>query len=376
MRKNQTEPYISTYLHTKGRQQGLPIAGNFELTARCNFNCPMCYVHLSESDAQAKGQELTASQWLQIAKDARDRGMIFALLTGGEPFVRKDFFEILHGMQELGLYVSVNSNGSMLSGKIREQLLERPPSRMNISMYGGCNKTYEDMCGKPYYDQVKENIRALRQAGMEVSLNLSITPYNKNDLAHIYADAVELDVNVKASGYMYPSVRVNGEQYGCGNRLSPEEAAACSVQWDLLRFTKEEFLTRAESMKNLTAVQEPECPIETGEGVRCRAGSTSFWMTWDGRMLPCGMLPNAGVKPLEMGFDEAWEAVRAWTKEIRMPKECATCDHRELCASCAAVTMTETGRFDGVPEYVCRQTKEMVRQTLRVAKKREENDAD
>ena len=125
MRKSQTEPYISTYLHAKGRQQGLPIAGNFELTARCNFNCPMCYVHLSESDVQAAGRELTAAQWLQIAKDARDRGMMFVLLTGGEPFVRKDFFKILHGMQDLGLFVSINSNGSMLSGKIREQLLER-----------------------------------------------------------------------------------------------------------------------------------------------------------------------------------------------------------------------------------------------------------
>ena len=48
-RKKQTEPYLSTYLHSKGRKLGLPIAGNFELTARCNFNCPMCYVHMNEN---------------------------------------------------------------------------------------------------------------------------------------------------------------------------------------------------------------------------------------------------------------------------------------------------------------------------------------
>lgn len=376
MRKSQTEPYISSYLHAKGRRMGLPIAGNFELTARCNFNCPMCYVHLSESDVQAQGQELTASQWLQIAKDARDRGMVFVLLTGGEPFVRKDFFEILHGMQDLGLYVSINSNGSMLSGPILQKLLERPPFRMNISLYGGCNETYENMCGKPAYTQVKENIHALRNAGVEVSLNLSITPYNKDDLENIYADAVELDVNVKASSYMYPSVRVNGGQFGCGNRLSPEEAAKCSVRWDKIRFGREEFLGRAESMKNLTAVQEPECPVETDEGVRCRAGSTSFWMTWDGRMLPCGMLPHAGVKPLETGFDQAWEAVRSWTKEIRLPKQCQSCNHKELCTACAAVTVTETGSFDGVPEYVCRQTRAMVQETLRVAEERRNEHAD
>jgi sulfatase maturation enzyme AslB (radical SAM superfamily) len=257
MRKKQTEPYISTYLHAKGRQMGLPIAGNFELTARCNFDCPMCYVHLSESDAKAQGKELTAQQWLQIAKDACDKGMVFVLLTGGEPFVRKDFFEILHGMQDLGLYVSINSNGSMLSGRILEQLLERPPFRMNISLYGGCNETYEAMCGKPAYAQVKENIRALRQAGVEGSINLSITPYNQQDLEKIHADATELGVNVRASSYMYPSVRVNGGQFGCGNRLSPEEAAVCGVRWDLLRFSKEEFLQKVNSAfsLNLTNIE-------------------------------------------------------------------------------------------------------------------------
>ena len=370
MMKKQQEPYISTYLHRKGRQLGLPVSGNFELTARCNFHCPMCYVHLSESDAQAQGRELTAEQWLQIAKEARDRGMMFALLTGGEPFVRPDFFQILHGMQDLGLYVSINSNGSMLSGKILEQLLERPPFRINISLYGGCNETYATMCGQPAYEKVKENIRTLRQAGVDVGISLSITPYNQQDLEKIYADAVELGAPVRASSYMYPSVRVNGGRFGCGDRLSPEEAAACRVRWDELRLSREEFLQRAEALRNLAAVDVPECPVEGDAGVRCRAGSTSFWMTWDGRMLPCGMLPHAGVKPLEMGFDQAWQAVRQWTGQIRLPAKCRSCDHKEICTMCAAVTVTETGAFDGVPEYVCRQTHAMVAQTLQAAEER------
>ena len=74
-KKGNSEPYIATYLHGKGRQLGLPIAGNFELTARCNFNCPMCYVHLSNEQVEARGGELSAQQWLQIAKAAKDRGI-------------------------------------------------------------------------------------------------------------------------------------------------------------------------------------------------------------------------------------------------------------------------------------------------------------
>ena len=154
MRRKQTEPYISTYLHARGRRLGLPISGNFELTARCNFNCPMCYVHLNQEDLAAQGKELTTAQWIDLARQARDRGMIFALLTGGEPFVRKDFFEIYDAMREMGLMVSINTNGSMLSGEIRRRLLENPPTRMNISLYGGCTETYRSMCGQDAFNNV------------------------------------------------------------------------------------------------------------------------------------------------------------------------------------------------------------------------------
>ena len=363
MTRKNTEPYISTYLHQKGRALGLPIAGNFELTARCNFNCPMCYVHMTQEQVDAAGKELTARQWLDIAKAARDKGMVFALLTGGEPLVRKDFFEIYDGMRQMGLLISINSNGSMLSGPILERFLEAPPFRFNISLYGGSNETYRNMCGIPVYDRVKENIRALRDAGVDVAINLSITPYNKDDIARIYADAVELDVNVRASSYMYPSVRVNGEQYGCGNRLSCADSARYSVEWDKLRFTEEEFAIRAQNMANLINNDQDGCPLEEGEGVRCRAGSSSFWMTWDGRMLPCGMLTTPVVNPLEIGFDAAWEQIRTQTEKIRTPAKCVSCDYKDICGACAAVYYTETGRFDGVPEYVCRRAEEIVKAT-------------
>lgn len=363
MNRKSTEPYLARYFHSKGRRLGLPIAGNFELTARCNFNCPMCYVHLSNEQVCAQGGELSARQWLRIAEAARNKGMIFALLTGGEPLVRKDFFEIYDGMRQMGLLISINTNGSLLKDGILERFLEAPPFRFNISLYGGCNETYRRMCGLPVYDQVKENIRALRKAGVDVSLNLSITPYNRDDLEKIYADAAELDVNVKGSSYMYPPIRTNGGEYGCGNRLSAEESAAYSVAWDCLRFSPGEFDIRAENMVKLINEDPDGCPVEEGAGVRCRAGSTSFWMTWDGKMTPCGMMTEPAVYPLETGFDAAWEKLRSQVAEIRIPAKCVGCNHRDICGVCAAVCYTETGRFDAVPEYVCRRAEEIVRQT-------------
>ena len=81
METGTTEPRLSTYLHARACRTGTPLAGNFELTARCNFNCKMCYVHLTAEEQQRRGRELTADQWLAIADQARSRGMLFLLLT-------------------------------------------------------------------------------------------------------------------------------------------------------------------------------------------------------------------------------------------------------------------------------------------------------
>ncbi|MBQ7229777.1 MAG: radical SAM protein [Oscillospiraceae bacterium] len=374
IQRKQTEPYLARYLHSKGAKLGLPIGGNFELTARCNFDCPMCYVHLKQEDIEAQGRELTAQQWIDIARQARDAGMVFALLTGGEPFVRKDFFEIYHAMKELGLLISINSNGSMLSGPILEKLLEDPPFRINISLYGGSNETYCGMCGQPAFDRVVENIAALKKAGIDVRLNVSITPYNRHDLEAICKKAEELGVHVKLASYMYPSIRVNGGKYGYGDRLDPEAAAAANVQWDLLRFTPEEFARRACAVHEYALVEGSECAADLDEGVGCRAGSTAFWMTWDGRMLPCGMMPYPTAYPLETGFRAAWEQIREETRKLRMPAKCGSCPKRGACAVCAAVCVTETGKFDGVPEYMCAMTDAVIRETWNAYKERSNED--
>ena len=358
-----TEPVLATYLHQLGRTHGLPIGGTFELTARCNFNCPMCYVHLQQDDIDARGRELTAQQWIDLGRQAKDAGMMFLLLTGGEPFVRKDFFEIYSALKEMGMLISINSNGSMIKGDVLRQLLENPPHRINISLYGGSNETYKGICGLNAFDTVVENIRALKQAGVDVRLNLSITPHNRKDIQRIYEISQELGVHVKASSYMYPAIRVHSD-YGCNDRLSPEEAAACFVEWDCLRLSQEEFNQKAQALKDHTAHFERECTADLDEGVSCRAGTTSFWVNWDGRMVPCGMMPGPTTYPLEIGFNAAWQQLRQETAEIRMPKECAACPNRKACSVCAAICVTETGDYSKRPDYICRMTEEVIRGTI------------
>lgn len=346
---NRVEPILASYLHARGADRGIPVSGTFELTARCNFSCPMCYVHLRDARQE---DELTAQQWLELARQARDQGMIFALLTGGEPFLRKDFFEIYRGMKALGLLISINTNASVMTEQILEQLLQDPPSRMNISLYGGCGETYRKMCGVTAFERVTQNIRALKAAGVDVRLSYSITPDNRQDMERIYAISRELDVQIKASSYMYPPVRLEGGGASC-RRLSPGEAAEAAVAWDMLRLGAEEMRLRA---KRMIHDSQRECPVDIDDGVGCRAGSTSLWLTWDGRMLPCGMMPGPTAYPLKTGFGAAWEQIREAVKQIKLPSACVTCAKRNLCCVCASVCIAETGAFDAVPDYACRRT--------------------
>ena len=161
-----TEPVWSTYIHAKGAALGMPVAGNFELTGRCNFGCKMCYVHDSDGT-----DELSTDQWIEIGRQAVEKGMVFLLLTGGEPFLRKDFKEIYSALKKLGLLISINTNGSLIDQDMFDFLSENPPLRMNISLYGCSNETYARLCGKPVFAVESRKSIRLQEGGISVRMN-------------------------------------------------------------------------------------------------------------------------------------------------------------------------------------------------------------
>ena len=365
---------LSRYLHSKGTRLGLPISGTFELTPRCNFNCKMCYVHLSEEEQRRRGNELSADEWLAIAEKARDAGMVFLLLTGGEPLVRQDFRRLLVELKKMGLMVSINTNGSLINEDWLEFFKSEPPSRFNITLYGAGNEAYERLCGRPAFDRVINNIRALKEIGADVKLNVSLTQYNAAGMAKIYEIAEELETPMQLATYMFPPLRRSNDFIGKNDRFTAKEAAHYSVEWDKLRFDSEQFEKRAEAIrKGLCIPAEDACDGTPGEGVMCRAGRSSFWINWQGMMTPCGMMTEPAVSVPELGFDEAWAQTKSATAAIRLPSECVSCKYKNSCHACAAMCVTETGKFDGRPDYVCEMTRESVRLTIEEYEKRKKD---
>lgn len=356
-----SEPYIVRYLHNKGVQLGLPIMGNFELTPCCNFNCKMCYVHLSKKEAKRRGKELSTEEWIAIAQKAKEQGMLFLLLTGGEPFLRDDFIPLYTTLHKMGFVISINTNGSLLTEELLQVFKEYPPHRINVTLYGASNETYQKLCGVPFYDKVVNNIDDLVASEIQVRINASMTPYNKEDLEKIFAFGKDRDLVIKATSYMNPPVRVNPDQTGDDtNRFTAEEAAYYSVQIEKYSYKNDQFVNRIESIKNKLRM-EANCGDDSlNTGMRCRAGRSSFWVTWDGRMIPCGLFECEGFSVKEEGFDRAWENTKEYVKTIHTPTECIQCEKRSVCIVCAAMCQNETGFYDRKPKYICSMMSEMM----------------
>ena len=368
------ETKIARYLHAKGKILGIPVNGTFELTPRCNFNCKMCYVHLTEAEQRQRGKELTAEQWLQIGEEAKNEGVLFLLLTGGEPTLRPDFPEIYQKLKEKGFVLTINSNGMLLEGEIRRMLCENPPSRINISLYGITNETYERQCGLPVYDRIISNITALRQAGIEVKVSMSVTPDNLCDLQSVYDKAKELGAHIQSTPYMFPPIRLHPELCGQNFRLPAEEAGRVMAEYEFANSTDEQLRRRYDALQNNTLLpdeaNDDDCTDIEGEGVHCRGGVTTFWVDWDGKMLPCGQMIEPAADVLELGVAEAWRRTREATAAIRLPAECAVCSIKSICHPCAAMCYCETGSFGKKPEYVCEMRKAYFSRMMQMCKEK------
>ncbi len=369
-----SEPMISKYIHAKCAKAGIPASATFELTSDCNFNCKMCYIH--SPDREKSGGELSAAEWISLGNQARELGVIFLLLTGGEPLLRKDFPEIYTALKKMGFIISINTNGSLLCGEIEELFRNNPPSRLNVSLYGADNETYSRLCGAPRFERVIENIGRMRDIGIDVKINCSITPENCEDIEKIYELTKALGLHIKLTTYMYPPVRKDSGSTGFNPcRLSARQAAYYRVRYSLLSLGADEFLRRSDSLNELFEAED-ECVDEGDRGVRCRAGRSALWVDRLGNVYPCGMLAEKSCNAVEKGLAECWRTVRAETSRIKTPLKCAACKYRQLCPACAASCKCETGSFDAPPEYLCEMSRYTVDYIAKEAERirREQND--
>lgn len=336
-----------------------PVNGSLELLPLCNMNCDMCYVRLSREEMERQGCLRTAEEWLTVARHMKDAGTLFLLLTGGEPLIYPEFKPLYMALRAMGFLITINTNGTLIDEDWAAFFGQHKPRRVNITLYGADEQAYASLCHYPGgFARVTRGVRLLRAQGVEVKLSVSLTPQNREELDRLFAVGAELGVPVHVDTYMMPAERERSLPFDQQARLSPEEAARGRVRAFLLAMGPQSFLDFAARHLMLTR-QMP--PPELPNRMHCLAGSCSFTINWQGQMRPCVVMNSPAADVFALGFDAAWQRIRAEADAIVLSEACAACPLRALCRTCAASALLETGRYDGVPEYMCRYTKETYR---------------
>src|SRR5512135_3760890 len=86
-----------------------------EATARCHLDCRHCAIRLPENDKDSKKLELTPAEISRLAGEAAALGFRRCLITGGEPFLRRDFFDVYQAVLSKGLLVSISTSATLIT---------------------------------------------------------------------------------------------------------------------------------------------------------------------------------------------------------------------------------------------------------------------
>lgn len=356
------------HFYTAKGEKKVPLYGVLELLPLCNLNCDMCYVRMSREEMEEVGRLRTMEEWTKTAEDMMKAGTLFVLLTGGEPLLYPHFRELYQKLRELGMIITINTNGTLIDEAWADFFAENKPRRINITLYGASNETYERLCHYPGgFDKAVNGIRLLRERNIDVKVNGSLAKANVDDRMKIIELGESLDAPVRIDTYMYPSVRERNHAYNNQARLDPEMAAKARVEV-LQREMGEEVFAQYRKIQLDEAENTPEGEAVPGQ-MACRAGKSSFVVNWQGEMRSCVVLDKPSIPLRDVEFEEAWKFTKKETESLRISARCSSCKLRKVCNTCVAAAIAETGKADGVPEYLCRYTEATVRYLKETSKK-------
>ena len=318
---------------------GAPVSGTLELTPYCNLNCPMCYVHLDPIRAAKQGKHLTGKQWLEIIRQARDEGTLMLTVTGGEPFLHPDFWEIYEGIVTMGILPTIYTNGCLIDERIVERLKQYPPHNMKISIYGASDETYESMCGvKNGFTKLSHAIDLLKEAGIRFFTTSTIVHENAHDLAAMYRFAAEKQIPFNHTFAVTGTVR---------DAIADPHASRIGVN---------------EMLFTLRGLEKEKRPATKRAFAFCSSYGTSFNVSWHGRVGYCTFAIKPYVQLTDpIDFPAAWMQVLEMTKAIQVPPECDDCEWYMFCKRCPGLLCSESGEPDRVSPAFCKQAEEMYR---------------
>jgi len=351
-----SKPLPELVLWDKFKQERKLISFDLEITARCNNNCRHCYINLPGFDKKAKNDELSFSQIKKIVDQAVDLGALWCLITGGEPLLREDFFDVYLYLKKKGLLISVFTNAALITGKHIEFFSKYPPRDIEVTVYGVTKEIYERVTKKPGsfiafmrgLDLLLENNIQVRFKAMALRSNVQELPEIAKFCRQRTKDYFRFDpfLHLRFDGNLKRNREIIAE------RLSSREIVAIEKA-DSERF--------GSLQNNCDKLIVPELKYyQCNHLFHCGAGNGDFTVSYDGYFRLCSSLwhPDC-IYDLKRGnLKDAWEKFVPKIRDMRSEKEeflkkCHICPIINLCIWCPAHSHLETAELDNSVDYFC-----------------------
>ena len=323
---------------------GYPYHVVWEVTTRCNLNCIHCYA----SSVDSPQAELTTVEGKRLLDQiATNEEIRMIVITGGEPLLRKDIFEIIEYAGKLGFQIIFSTNGTLLTPDMAKDLARLGVANFSISLDGYTEACHESIRRRPgCFQKALDGLKAASQTKACVQVNFTAQQQNLAELPGI----IDLSESLGADIIMVFQAIPPRQDRGAAE-LTAEQ------QLSLMQ-------TIAEKQKKARALIIPVCCpeywpwlIENKKGsfnklnrkkifTGCGAGKGFSYIRFDGDVWPCNFIPISAGNVRTTPFQDIWHN-SPLLKEYRVQPRpikgiCAGCGHLEICGGCRGRALART----------------------------------
>jgi heme b synthase len=340
--------------HKNPPEKFIPRLIFWETTAGCNLKCIHC--RASALDFRSP-DDLTTAESLNLLDSIAGFAKPVIVISGGEPLVRPDIFDIARHGTELGLKMVMATNGTLLTPEVAKKMKETGIQRISVSLDGAFATTHDGFRRQDgAFDAALAGIENAKAAGIPFQINTSITRRNLAEIPQIKVLAERIGAVALHIFLLVPT--------GCGKEIAEEEMITPAQYEDILNWFYDQS---KESKLNLKATCAPHYfrimrQRAAREGIKitpethgfeamtkgCLAGTGVCFISQKGDVYPCGYLPVRAGNVRETSFPKIWngsELFRVLRDESKLEGKCGPCEFKSVCGGCRARAYAETGNF-------------------------------
>lgn len=307
----------------------------WELTRSCNLSCLHC--RASSKYGPYPG-ELTTDECFKVIDDIASFSNPIVIMTGGEPLMRKDVFEIAEYGKKKGLTMVMSPNGTLLTEDNIRKIIDSGIKRISVSLDGPDAASHDSLRGVPgAFNDACEGLKRASRAGLEFQINSTITKRNVKSLPEIIELAKKLGARAHHIFLLVPT--------GRAKEMTNEELSSSEYE-ETLKFLAEEKKEAPLEIRTTCAPHFNRILLQAHQGAPssllgrgCMAGVSFCFISHIGDTQACGYLEIKCGNVRKQHFKDIWlgsevfNNIRDWNK---YKGKCGVCEFKTVCGGCRA----------------------------------------